>query len=53
MPKEINITPTWNGLFPVFKDWIYNGTLEQKKLVCEQLKQLCDFADNYNKENKK
>jgi hypothetical protein len=43
--KTIDCTPTWQGLYPLYEEWIKNGTAQQKQLVCDELKRLCAFAD--------
>lgn len=44
----IDITPKWMGLFPMFKDWVYNGNQTQKDSVVEHLEILCKSADKVN-----
>lgn len=50
--KTINVTPSWQSLFPIFKDMIFYGTAGQKEYVCEELEKLCKVAGAYNKLNK-
>jgi len=47
--KTINVQPTWLGVFPTLEEMILNGTAEQKKYVCEELKKLCRVSDLVNK----
>jgi len=44
----INLTPTWMGIYPTLKAMVMNGTLEQRKYVCEELEKLCRAADAVN-----
>ena len=45
----IDVTPTWEGLYSLYAEWIDFGTSEQKQLVKEELLKLCKVADAYNK----
>lgn len=45
MKKTIDITPRWEGLFPLFSNWMDNGTREQKELVKSEFLKLCKIAD--------
>jgi hypothetical protein len=46
---RIDITPTWLGVYPMMENAIKFGTKEQKQTVCEELKRLCEYADQHNK----
>jgi len=43
----------WEGLYPLYAEWIDSGTLEQKQLVKEELLKLCKVADKFNEITKK
>ena len=47
--ESIDCTPTWISLLPIFNDFIDNGNSEQKQLLKDELKKLCNIADQYNK----
>lgn len=58
MPKDklvgtIDLTPKWEGLYPIYAEWIDSGTPGQKQLVKEELLKLCKVADAYNEVVKK
>lgn len=47
--ETIDVTPKWEGLYPLFVEWIDSGTSEQKQYVKEELLKLCKSTDEYNK----
>ena len=44
----IDLTPKWTELYPMYANWITDGTPSQKKLVCDELMKLCKLADAVN-----
>jgi len=47
--ETIDITPTWNGLYPIFCEWIDRGSSKQKQLLKDELKKLVKIADEHNR----
>lgn len=50
--KTIDATPTWMGIFPMMKEFIYNGNEGQKDYVVQELERLCKAVDEINAQNK-
>lgn len=46
--ETIDVTPTWESLYPVFEDFIMNGSRKQKEHVCSELLNLCRVVDQMN-----
>lgn len=46
--ETVDITPTWESLYPVFEDFIMNGSRKQKEHVCSELLNLCRVVDQMN-----
>lgn len=45
MTKTINVTPTWQGLVPVFVALIENGAPEGRKFAVDELRRMARIAD--------
>jgi hypothetical protein len=46
--RTINCAPTWTGLLPLFREYIFNGTEAQKQYLYEELTRLCALVDRQN-----
>ena len=44
---EIDITPSWTGLMPLFIEWLATGTQTQKDLAKSELIKVGKIADAY------
>jgi hypothetical protein len=49
----IDVTPTYEQLFPLFCEWIDSGEPEQKKVVKDELLKLSKLADSINEARNK
>lgn len=49
MPKTetIDMTPTWEGMLPVYIAVIENGSFEGQRIAREELKRMAKLADAY------
>lgn len=53
MPKTIDATPQWEGIYPLLEQFIRDGNSQQRDYVCDEVKKLCKIADRYNEMRKK
>ena len=51
--RTIDLTPTWEGILPIYLRVLMQGTTEGKTIACDELLRMARLADKYVASQKK